>query len=61
MNNKLYPKSINNNSIRLSDISAYREYFNFDPQQTSISLRIINGMTFSFNWTTGKFNCSHHA
>jgi len=61
MNNKL--RSINNkrNSFRLLDISAYIESVNIDPQYTSINLKIINGMTFSFNWSTRKIDYLRHA
>lgn len=55
MNNKLHPPKNNHSSFQLLDISAYIESFNLDPQQTSISLKIINGMTFSFNWSTREF------
>lgn len=46
---------------KLLDIIAYIESFNLDPQHTSISLKIINGMTFSFNWSTRKFNYLRYA
>lgn len=46
---------------KLLDIIAYIDSFNLDPQHTSISLKIINGMTFSFNWSTRKFNYLRHA
>ncbi|MBV1759438.1 MAG: hypothetical protein KMY55_16660 [Dethiosulfatibacter sp.] len=56
MNNKIHPSKDHHSSFQLLDISAYIESFNLDPKQTSISLKIINGMSFSFNWSTGKFN-----
>lgn len=61
MNNEL--RSINNNSnhIRLADVLANIASLNVDPQHTSINLEIINGMTFSFNWSNGNFNYFRHA
>lgn len=61
MNNKLQPLKNNHSSFQLLDISAYIESLNLDPQQTSISLKITNGMTFSYNWSTRKFNYLRHA
>jgi len=55
MNNEL--RSINNNSnpIRLADIIANISSLNVDPQNTSISLKAMNGMIFTFNWSNRKF------
>ena len=61
MNNKIHPSKDHHSSFQLLDISAYIESFNLEPQHTSISLKIINGMTFTFNWSTGKFNYLRHA
>lgn len=61
MNNKLHPKNNNHNHIILSDIMACVVSFNLDPQQTSISLKTIDGRSFSFNWSTRKFNYLRHA
>ena len=61
MNNKLHSINKNNNYIHLLNISQYIESFNMDTQQTSISLKIINGMTFSFNWKSKNFNYLRNA
>ncbi|MBU3198276.1 hypothetical protein LL037_21275 [Clostridium estertheticum] len=61
MNNE--HRSINNNSnhIRLLDTLENIVALNVDSQHTSIKLEIINGMTFSLNWSNGNFNYSHQA
>jgi len=61
MNNQLRSINNNSNSFQLVDIVANIASFNVDPQHKSINLEIINGMTFSFNWTNGKFNYMRNA
>lgn len=61
MNNQLRSINNNSNSIRLVDVVANIASLNVDPQHTSINLEIINGMTFSFNWSNGKFNYLRNA
>ena len=46
MNNKIHPSKDHHSSFQLLDISAYIESFNLDPQHTSISLKIINRISF---------------
>lgn len=58
MNNKLYHINNNHNFFQLIE---HIEFVNVDLQHTSVNLKIFNGMTFSLNWSTGKFNYSRYA
>ncbi|HEY5556284.1 hypothetical protein [Acetobacterium sp.] len=57
MNNEIRPKNNNSNLIRIANVVATNiKALHFDPEHTSINLKISNGMNLSFNWKTGKLD-----
>jgi len=59
MNNEIQTK--NTNTINLATVLSNIADFHIDPQHTSVNLKVINGMIFSFNWKSRKFDYSRIA
>lgn len=59
MNNNKLPKKSNHIISNSMGMIAKVKAFQINPEDSCISLQIVNGMVFSFNWSSRKFNFSY--